>query len=170
MQRLMLVLMLMLMRMLVLVLVRVRVRVLMLVLVHCSGGCHGGRIMQCRGRMMQRVLVGCGLLGCGGLLHLWILHRLHGRRLDGGGRYLWLMEPGRCRIERHRQHLLQSHPRDAPRNVPRAWMVLHLHTVTRRTRVNETKSPEHANHKKGAREYLQQHFKYLPGEISCTLK
>lgn len=60
-----------------------------------------------------------GLLLAGGL-NLW-------RRLNRCCRNLGLVEPGRSRIERYRQHLLEAHPRDTPRYVPRTGMVLHFY-------------------------------------------
>lgn len=99
-------------------------------MLHGSSGCHCcGRIVQ-RGRrmvLMQLVLmvVGSSLLTgllLAGSLNLW-------RRLNRCGRNLRLMEAGRSRIERNRQHFLEAHPRDTPRYIPGTRMVLHLRFV-----------------------------------------
>lgn len=74
--------------------------------------------------VLQLVLIGGGLLACG--LLLLAGGRLDlGWRLDSGGRNLWLVVAGLGRIERDRQHLLETHARNAPRDVPRTWVVLH---------------------------------------------
>lgn len=94
-------------------------------------GCScGGRSRIVQGRswmvmvVLQLVLIGCGLLA-GGLLLLTGGRLNLGWRLDRCSRNLWLVIAGRSRVEWNRQHLLQAHARNSPRDVPRTRMVLH---------------------------------------------
>lgn len=91
--------------------------------------------------MVGRSLL-AGLLLTGGL-NLW-------RRLNRCCRNLRLMETGRRRIERNRQHLLEAHPRDTPRYIPGTRMMLHLRYELLRTSSHKRPSLNNSNNKKYA--------------------